>query len=154
MREKREREGGGEVEGGAAEVRERAGEGGVILDPVTRERRVALCIGKCAYLIFILHLPTGEGMGVVSNQEGCGLDVRRSNSLGSLSDPDCYMNSVWPRVSAHSIQVGKAMVVMAIELWHGWEGLSWCHLMMCGGGKAEYCIPQLSYYHGNQVLVL
>ena len=28
-----------------------------------------------------------------------GSNPRRSNSLGSLSDPDCYMNSLWPRVN-------------------------------------------------------
>ena len=34
-----------------------------------------------------------------------GLYPRRSNSMGSLSDPDCYMNSLWPRLTT-TAQVG------------------------------------------------
>lgn len=32
--------------------------------------------------------------------EGKDPNPRRSNSLGCLSDPDCYMNSLWPRLAS------------------------------------------------------
>ena len=52
----------------------------------------------------------GEGVG--ENGSNGGLNPRRSNSLGSLSDPDCYMNSLWPRAAATSNQVSQPYTVL------------------------------------------
>lgn len=46
----------------------------------------------------------GEGVGEDTEKR---LTARRSNSLGSLSEPDCYMNALWPRLSAPASQVAQ-----------------------------------------------
>lgn len=60
-------------------------------------RLVIHCISLCS--------PAGEGVGEDQKAGHAGFNPRRSNSLGSLSEPDCYMNALWPRLVTTSIQV-------------------------------------------------
>ncbi len=64
---------------------------------------LCVCVYVCLFVCVCVCACAGEGVG--EHGGSSGLNPRRSNSLGSLSDPDCYMNSLWPRAATSSNQV-------------------------------------------------
>lgn len=89
-----------------------------------------------------MSMCAGEGVGEDTLCCHNGLHPRRSNSMGSLSEPDCYMNSLWPRLSgqvspelAYMSPVGTHILHMYATL-HVDNGvgkkinvdLLWCHV--------------------------
>ena len=74
-------------------------------------------------------LPKVPGRGTPSpvTMVAGGVNPRRANSLNSLNDQDCYMNSVWPKATEKTSQVGlhvAHMQCVSTRLYCRWLAMS------------------------------
>ena len=96
-------------------------------------------------------LPKVPGRGTPSpvTMVAGGVNPRRANSLNSLNDQDCYMNSVWPKATEKASQVSlhvAHMQCVSTRLYCGWLCLQLLTLCCLFTTSCHGCHAHTMYY--------